>query len=224
MPTHAAPRNRGPKSVKIDPSHILEAAQTIFAVKGLRGASLRAIAQEAGCDPALIYYHFDSKEAMFMALLDRTLTPLTAELTALADPKDARHTFLRLQHMLEIVRRHFAQDAGLRAIMRGEAVGGAEQIKDQIAEPVRKLQTQIWALLRQGIQRGHLRPDLNVRLAGFFFARMYMEIWDLVPAFAQRFIQVPSTEAVREAEQTWLDFFWHGAAAHPEQPVPQEKP
>ncbi|MDE3246833.1 MAG: TetR family transcriptional regulator, partial [Acidobacteriota bacterium] len=52
----------------------------------MAGASIRAIARAAGCDPALIYYHFESKEAMFLALLDRKMPPVARELELLADP------------------------------------------------------------------------------------------------------------------------------------------
>ena len=49
---------------------ILAAARKIFAQEGLEGASLRAIAQEAGYTPAALYFHFASKEAVYAALLE----------------------------------------------------------------------------------------------------------------------------------------------------------
>jgi AcrR family transcriptional regulator len=42
-------------------SLILEAARKVFENEGLDGASLRAIAAEAGYTPAALYFHFDSK-------------------------------------------------------------------------------------------------------------------------------------------------------------------
>ncbi|MFY0116404.1 helix-turn-helix domain-containing protein, partial [Acinetobacter baumannii] len=44
---------------------ILEAARRVFVAEGLEGASLRAIAAEAGYTPAALYFHFDSKEAIY---------------------------------------------------------------------------------------------------------------------------------------------------------------
>ena len=40
---------------------ILDAARKVFEIEGLDGASLRAIAAEAGYTPAALYFHFDSK-------------------------------------------------------------------------------------------------------------------------------------------------------------------
>lgn len=57
---------------------ILEAARQVFAEEGLEGASLRAIAVRAGYTPAALYFHFDSKEAMYAEVLHGSLVSLGA--------------------------------------------------------------------------------------------------------------------------------------------------
>lgn len=57
---------------------ILEAARQVFAEEGLDGASLRAIAVRAGYTPAALYFHFDSKEAMYAEVLHGSLVSLGA--------------------------------------------------------------------------------------------------------------------------------------------------
>lgn len=57
---------------------ILEAARQVFAEVGLDGASLRAIAVRAGYTPAALYFHFDSKEAMYAEVLHGSLVSLGA--------------------------------------------------------------------------------------------------------------------------------------------------
>ena len=52
---------------------ILDAARKIFEQEGLDGASLRAIAAEAGYTPAALYFHFDSKEAIYAEVLQDSL-------------------------------------------------------------------------------------------------------------------------------------------------------
>jgi AcrR family transcriptional regulator len=52
---------------------ILDAARKVFEAEGLDGASLRAIAAEAGYTPAALYFHFDSKEAIYADLLRASL-------------------------------------------------------------------------------------------------------------------------------------------------------
>ncbi len=55
---------------------ILEAARKVFEAEGLDGASLRAIAAQAGYTPAALYFHFDSKEAIYADLLMRSIARL----------------------------------------------------------------------------------------------------------------------------------------------------
>jgi AcrR family transcriptional regulator len=57
---------------------ILGAAREVFAAEGLEGASLRAIATRAGYTPAALYFHFDSKEAIYAEVLRGSLTSLGA--------------------------------------------------------------------------------------------------------------------------------------------------
>ena len=52
---------------------IEEAARVLFADRGFEGASVRAIAAQAGVDPALVIRHFGSKEALFLRTVDTSL-------------------------------------------------------------------------------------------------------------------------------------------------------
>jgi len=55
---------------------ILDAARRVFEAEGLDGASLRAIAAAAGYTPAALYFHFDSKEAIYAEVLRGSLARL----------------------------------------------------------------------------------------------------------------------------------------------------
>jgi len=55
---------------------ILAAARKVFEADGLEGASLRAIAGAAGYTPAALYFHFESKEAIYAEVLRGSLADL----------------------------------------------------------------------------------------------------------------------------------------------------
>lgn len=63
-------------------SRILDVAREVFEADGLEGASLRSIATKAGYTPAALYFHFDSKEALYGELLQMSLTRLQAYVAA----------------------------------------------------------------------------------------------------------------------------------------------
>ncbi|MDH2386805.1 helix-turn-helix domain containing protein [Bradyrhizobium sp. CER78] len=61
---------------------ILDAARSVFAEEGLEGASLRAIATRAGYTPAALYFHFESKEAIYAEVLRQSLASLGEAVSA----------------------------------------------------------------------------------------------------------------------------------------------
>lgn len=55
---------------------ILDAAARLFSAADSRGASLRAIAREADVNPALVHYHFGTRESLLEAVILRALEPI----------------------------------------------------------------------------------------------------------------------------------------------------
>lgn len=66
---------------------VLEAARSVFAEKGVEGASIREIAKRAAYTPGAIYSYFESKEAIYAALLAESLERLNQEVAAAKPPK-----------------------------------------------------------------------------------------------------------------------------------------
>ena len=66
---------------------ILDAARRVFEADGLDGASLRAIAAEAGYTPPALYFHFTSKEDLYAAVLHASLERLGAAVAEAAAPE-----------------------------------------------------------------------------------------------------------------------------------------
>ena len=50
-------------------SGIVEAARALFAAQGFDGTSVRAVAREAGVDPALVHHYFDGKVGLFAEVI-----------------------------------------------------------------------------------------------------------------------------------------------------------
>jgi AcrR family transcriptional regulator len=54
---------------------ILAAARKSFAHKGFSGTTIRAVAAEAGVDPALVHHYFGAKDDLFLAALEIPVDP-----------------------------------------------------------------------------------------------------------------------------------------------------
>lgn len=66
-------------------TQLLDAAERLFAERGLTGASLRAITSAAGANLAAAHYHFGSKEALARAVITRRVGPVNQRRLALLD-------------------------------------------------------------------------------------------------------------------------------------------
>ncbi len=78
----AARRLRQRAVADVRRERVLEAARSAFVELGLEGASLREIAKRAGYTPGALYSYFDSKEAVYGALLGESLERLNAQVEA----------------------------------------------------------------------------------------------------------------------------------------------
>ncbi|KRF16624.1 TetR family transcriptional regulator [Nocardioides sp. Soil797] len=54
---------------------ILDSARGLFAERGLKGTTIRAVASEAGVDPALVHHYFGAKDDLFLAALEIKVDP-----------------------------------------------------------------------------------------------------------------------------------------------------
>jgi AcrR family transcriptional regulator len=74
---------------------ILQAARDEFAEHGLGGARVERIAERAGLNKRLIYYYFDNKDALFLAVLEHTYRQHPRGRTAAAPDRPAARAALR---------------------------------------------------------------------------------------------------------------------------------
>jgi AcrR family transcriptional regulator len=114
---------------------ILAVSRHDFAARGFDATSVRAIASDAGVDPALVHHYFGSKEQLFVAAMDLAVDP-TFELARImaADSATIGQNLVRLQlaawgaeggreSMLALVRSATSNEAA--AAMLREFLGSA---------------------------------------------------------------------------------------------------
>jgi AcrR family transcriptional regulator len=87
-------------------AEILDAAAAAFAELGFAGTQVQTIADRLGVGNGTVYRYFPTKEALFLAAVERGLKELSAEMDAvlatpgdpLAQMRDAVRTYLRFFH------------------------------------------------------------------------------------------------------------------------------
>ena len=76
---------------------ILVAARQRFRRQGVEGATLRAIAREAGTSIGMIYYYYPTKDDLFFAVVEETYQKILADLERLLTPDtEVKERLLRI--------------------------------------------------------------------------------------------------------------------------------
>lgn len=159
--------------------HIVDAARRVFVAHGFGGSRIRDIAAEAGINEALLYRHFDSKEALFEAAV---VTPLHAAVvrlteTATEPPANAESSLVEMRERT----RSFVTD--LVDVMRDVApllgvviFSGEEPAGRRYAEYVAPVLQQVADVIRRNLGWWDHRafdPDAIVR---FLFGAVWFEV------------------------------------------------
>lgn len=92
---------------------ILEAATRLFIEQGFHGISMRQIAEAVGVTKAALYYHFQDKEDLFVAIVARYLERMSAIIDATEQAESTSRARISL-----VVRRILQQPVEQRAILR----------------------------------------------------------------------------------------------------------
>lgn len=161
---------------------LLEAAARVFAQSGLEGATTREIAREAGVNEVTLFRHFQSKERLLTAVLQRTFATqeetLPASQTAASAPAAESEDF---RTGLRRYARGYAEllqsNILLVRTLIGEIhrhTGHEKQVLKGIFWP---LKADLIALIRGARDRGSVRADIDPVIAADLLGGMiFMEV------------------------------------------------
>ncbi|MEE4278687.1 MAG: TetR/AcrR family transcriptional regulator [Halieaceae bacterium] len=156
---------------------ILDAAARLFATTGFHATSTRRIAAAAGVSEGTVFHYFRSKNDLMLGILDRfyneVLNPGAAGILDTVMGTRARLQALALAHV-----RALAADNALMLRLLQVYVGvDLEFAEREARSPLRALNRSyvghLDRILREGMERGELRPDLELRpLRDLFFGTL----------------------------------------------------
>jgi TetR/AcrR family transcriptional regulator len=160
-------------------SHILAAAERVFAGAGFGGATMAAIADEAGLPKANLHYYFGSKQDLYRAVLAQTLQDWLAPMhviTPEADPKAAIEAYIRAKMALSAQRPHASR------VFANELLHGAPVVKGLLETDLRDLVRQKAKVITQWVRAGRIAPVDPVHL--------FFTIWAATQTYADFEVQV----------------------------------
>ena len=147
--------------------HILDAALQVFSRRGYRDASVDEIAETARTSKGGVYFHFPNKEAIFLALLERTATRLLEKIEeAIASEDDP---VAKADAALLTVLRTFAKHRALARLFMVEALGAGREFHRRLAEIRDEFAAVIRRHLDRAVEEGTIGPiDTEIAARAWF--------------------------------------------------------
>lgn len=153
---------------------ILEAAFAEFAAKGFRGATIKSIAEAAGVQsPALLYWYFPSKEALFQAAIKEHAPILRALDAALAYFERPPEEVLPLIGRSYLAMAASEQEQRFFRLLVMEVVQRPEIARSLVEEGPGRVLAFLTAYLARQVELGRLRPH-DVRASARAFIGMFI--------------------------------------------------
>ena len=155
MPAATPPRKRRKEA---RPSELTAAALSLFVDKGFAATRLEDIAGRAGVSKGTLYLYFDSKEALFKAVIQEGILPVLAENEAIA----AQHTGTSFELLARLLDNWWGkigltEFAGIPKLMVAEARNFPEVAQFYYENVIRRGRALVGAALERGMGSGEFR-------------------------------------------------------------------
>jgi len=164
------------------PERILDAAEALFAVHGFSGTAIRDIARAVGLTPASLYNHFDGKQAIYDAVLERGVMPL---LHLMRELPSRDHTPRDFEEMIGAIMAQLSSRPHLPRLIQFEVITGGPYLAKLARNWFRPILEQGIAELDRDRDNGWSKDEydlvmsawLNMVFGHFAMAPMMQEVY-----------------------------------------------
>jgi AcrR family transcriptional regulator len=154
-PGAAAAEDRSPPEAPDARTRLLKEGRKLFATKGFKGTSIRALTAAAGVNLGAVTYHFGSKEGLYHEVLEDCLTPLRERIAEVDDlPLPAMD---RVEQVVRGVFHHIRENPDLPRFFVQEAVLG-EKLSPVVLGMIGTLLGTLTRALEEGQKGGTIVP------------------------------------------------------------------
>ncbi len=153
MPSAVQSRRATPE---VRRAQILDAAQACFSRKGYHGATMDDVVRESGLSKGSLYWHFESKDEVLLALFDRYVDEFFAAWDPSALPIDASLVEL-VSGGAELFLEKMAEQRDLAQTWLGFLEHPVA--RERMAELYVRARETLTAILQRGVERGELATD-----------------------------------------------------------------
>lgn len=195
---------------------VVHAARARFLREGVDGASLRAIAHDAGTSVGMVYYYFPTKDDLFLAVVEEVYGALLDDLAALlTPPAPLEQRLIRLFVRIGASSEH--ESEVLRLVVR-EALVSSSRLDRLLERFQRGHLPLLLGAVAGGVEEGAVDPALPLPLAMMITAAIGVAPQVMLRAMASR-VPYPGLPEGEALASVLVDRLLHGIAPRPGPPA-----
>lgn len=194
-------------------NRILDAAEDVFAERGVGGTALSHIADAAHVTRGAIYWHFRNKGDLLTSMIDRIMLSTEATIAA-AETTRERDPLRRIREVLisslnNAVHNRRAWRVLAVLVTRCEPCDVTEQALERCRTAAHRVFNSLPAALHHAMKQGYLPSDMDVEYASKILRGLWTGL--LREWLLDRPVASPNADAERIAD-TWLDMLRYSPA------------
>jgi AcrR family transcriptional regulator len=178
---------------------ILDVAEKLFAERGLAGTAVRDIARAADLTPASLYNHFDGKQDLYDAVIERGVRPLLAVIQALPARENSAEN---IDDTINAIMTHLAEHPHLGRLIHHETISGGDSLKGLVRYWIRPLVDQARARVERDVDDYWSSDELPFMIAGWL--HLVLGHFALAPMLEEIFGEDPLTPQNLERQTRFL--------------------
>jgi AcrR family transcriptional regulator len=172
-----SPRRKGERTAE----RILDAAEKLFASRGYSGTTLRDVASAVGLRTPSLYNHFESKDALYEAVLARGISPVLRALVEAAESRQAHDA----ERLVKTLMAQLAERPKLPQLIQHESLAGGEHLSPMLREWIAPIFARADQMIETGPAANRWQPEqfpllviamYNIIVGYFTIAPLYKEV------------------------------------------------
>jgi len=155
--------------------HILETAIREFASKGYDGTNINVVAKKAGISVGAMYKYFESKEDLFLMIIDICMQVLEDTLKRVIESDD--FIMNKVERIFKEIQKTSRESKDLICLYNEMTTIGNKDIVERVSRDIESISAKAYAeLISKGQLSGEIRKDIDPNLGAFFLDNLFMTL------------------------------------------------
>lgn len=154
---------------------ILETAIREFASKGYDGTNINIVAKKAGISVGSMYKYFESKEDLFLFIIDICIQVLEDTIKKVIESDEG--FMKKVERIIREIQRTSRESSDLIRLYNEMTTIGNKDLAERVSRDIESISAKAYSeLISKGMLKGEIRTDIDPKMGAFFLDNLFMSL------------------------------------------------